>query len=89
MPATSNAISNTKSRDAWTNSNNVSDSLMAWRARKYITKISLSYKAIRVTDTAGDDFDENLACVGLSALNIFKTQLGAFGVKEGGFVSLG
>ena len=89
MPGSSNTVSNTPSRDAFTDGYNISNGFMACSAGKYISQDTLLDEEIGVTNATSNDFDQNVACFGLFELDILQNKVFVRGSEDGGFVRLG
>jgi hypothetical protein len=89
MPSAANSFPHLEPSNALTYSDDVSNCLMAGYTREDITEIALLHESIRVTDTAGDNLNKDVAWSGLFQLDICDRQFGALVVEEQGLVSLG
>lgn len=89
MPSTANSFPHFETSNAITYSDDVSNCLVAGYTREDITEIALLHESVRVTDTAGDNLNKDIAWSGLFQLNISERQFGALVIEEQGLVSLG
>ncbi|KAI6760626.1 hypothetical protein HG530_009486 [Fusarium avenaceum] len=89
VPGSTNAVAVLEVGNTLTNLNYVADDFMARNSRENVAHVASADSYVRETDTAGEDFDENLAIGGVLEGHVAELPGGIGLVEDAGLVGLG
>lgn len=89
MPRTTDSFAPLKASYTVADSYHISDQFMAGNARPRIRKEALLEEAVAVADTAGNDFDEDLALAWLLQVDVLEGESSPLSVDNDRFVRFG